>query len=145
MVRSDQSSQELEIASMLPQGNGRAGVERMAEDKALLYASRWIGPQPLGLRQHALLLGTAIAGGFVTWSAGALRDHVSEPAWLGVYLFLWMVSGLELTTLGLTLWISLTVMADNAKIRAETIHVRRQRVERHLLNRGESTSAKSRL
>lgn len=92
--------QELDIASMLPQGNARAGVERMAEDKAVLYAARWIGPQPLGLRQHALFLGATVGGGFITWLAGALRDSVTGHAWLDAYLLVWMVSGLGLTTLG---------------------------------------------
>jgi hypothetical protein len=124
--------QELEIAALLPEGQGRAGVERMAEEKAVLYASRWIGPQPLRRHDHARLLGAVVGGGLMTWSGSALYDRVDGHAWLGVYLLAWMVSGIALTALGLTLWVSLSVMADNAAARASTIEVRRQRVERHL-------------
>lgn len=136
--------QELEIAAMLPEGNSRAAVERMAQDRAVLYASRWIGPQPLTLRQHVLLLGAAITGGFITWSGAGLRERAEGHSWLAPYLLVWMVSGIGLTALGLTMWISLSVTADNAKTRAETIRLRRQRVERRLQDRDEPRAATSR-
>jgi hypothetical protein len=124
--------QELEVAAMLPQGQGRAAIERMAEEKTVLYASRWIGPQPLGLRHHALLVGAAVVGGLSTWIAANLLDRASGHAWLSSYLLVWMLSGLAAMALSLTSWISLIVMADNAKTRATTIRGRRERVERHL-------------
>lgn len=130
--------QELEIASMLPVGDARASVERVAQDKAVLYASRWIGPQPLGFRQHGFFLSVTAAGGLITWLAGVLRGRISDHPWLDVYLLVWMVSGIALTTLGLTLWVSLGVMADNAKTRAETVRTRRERVRRHLIERDDS-------
>lgn len=124
--------QELEIAAMLPVGQGQAGVERMAEEKAVLYAARWIGPQPLSLRQHTLLVGAAIAGGLMTWSAASLLEESDGNAWWSTYLLLWWFAGLALSALGLTWWISLIVMADNAKTRASTVRLRRERIVRHL-------------
>jgi hypothetical protein len=38
-------------------GRGRDGVERMAEEKAELYALRWVGPQPVVAREDLGLLG----------------------------------------------------------------------------------------
>jgi hypothetical protein len=125
-------SQELEIAKMLPEGHGREGVERMAEEKAVLYASRWVGPQPLVAREHLVLLGTAIGGGVLTWLAATMLDNTAGHPWWTSALLLVMFVGMAAAALGTTAWLSLMFMADNAKTRSLTIKTRRERLERRL-------------
>ena len=115
-----------------PSGHGRECVERMAEDKAVLYASRWVGPQPLGAREHLVLLGTAIAGAVLTWVTGTLLGNETGHAWLTPVLLLVMFVGMAAAAIGATSWLSLMFMADNAKTRTQTIKTRRERLERHL-------------
>ena len=124
--------QELEIAKTLPPGHGRDGVERMAEDKAVLYASRWVGPQPLIARDHIALLGAAVVGSVLTWVAGTLLNVEGRAPWLAPVLLLVMFVGMAAAAVGVTSWLSLMFMADNAKTRMQTIKTRRERLARHL-------------
>lgn len=124
--------QELEIAKMLPEGLGQASLERMAGDKAVLYASRWVGPQPLGARDHLILLGTATAGFIVAWLGGALVASISGDRWLTAILLLFVLVGMAAAAGGAVSWLSLMWMADNAKTRTQTIRIRRERLARHL-------------
>src|SRR4051812_5667925 len=83
--------QDLEIAAMLPHGRGREAVERMAEEKAVLYSSRWIGSQTLGIRGHLLHGAVAVAGGLLTWGTTLFVDAAPGHIWVTSVLLLIML------------------------------------------------------
>jgi hypothetical protein len=124
--------QELEIAKMLPDSKGRDILNRMAEEKSVLYASRWIGPQPLSPRDHVVWLSIVLVGSVVTWSAGKVLAHESGHPWISSGLLLVMFFAMAAAAAGVASWISLMWMADNAKTRTQIIRSREDRVERHL-------------
>jgi hypothetical protein len=123
--------QDLEIAAMLPPGRGREAVERMAEEKAVLYSARWIGPQTLSLRSHLHMGAVAVAGGLLTWGAASLADQAAGRIWITSALLLTMLVGMAALVVAVVSWLSLVFMADNAKTRRDTVKVRRSRVDRY--------------
>jgi hypothetical protein len=124
--------QELEIASGLPTGTARQALERIAEDKAVLYASRWVGPQTPGLRQHLILGAVAVAGVAVTSVANWLGDEAGSSPVLSAVSLLLLLLGLSSTLAAIVTWTVQMFMADNARTRQESVELGRERVQRQL-------------
>lgn len=127
--------QDLEIADLLPEGTARKVIERVAEEKAMIYAARWVGPQALSLRGHCFLAGTGALCAAMTSGAAQFVDDAAGHTWVVSVLVLVMLAGLTGLALAIAMWGSLMVMADNARTRAATVRVRRARVEAYLNNR----------
>ncbi|WP_156392057.1 MULTISPECIES: hypothetical protein [unclassified Nocardioides] len=127
--------QDLEIAKLLPEGTARKVLERVAEEKAIIYGSRWVGPQALTRRGHMYLAGTAVVGAAMTWGAARFVDDAAGHLWAASVLVLAMLAGLTGLALAIALWGSLMVTADNARTRASTVEVRRARVEAFVRDR----------
>lgn len=124
--------QDLEIASGLPAGTARQALERIAEDKAVLYASRWVGPQAPGLRQHLILGAVAVVGVTVTSVASWLGDAAGSNPVLSAVSLLLLLLGLSSTVAAIATWAGLMFMADNARTRQESVESGRERVQRQL-------------
>lgn len=124
--------QDLEIASGLPAGTARRALERIAEDKAVLYASRWVGPQAPGLRLHLVLGAVAAVGVTVTSVASWLGDAAGSNPVLSAVSLLLLLLGLSSTVAAIATWAGLMFMADNARTRQESVESGRERVQRQL-------------
>ncbi len=124
--------QDLEIATGLPSGIARQALERMAEDRALLYASRWVGPQTPGPRQHLILGGIAAAGVAVTVFANWLGEVAGSSAVLGAVSLLVLLLGLSSTLAAVATWTGLMFLADSARTRQDSVESGRKRIQRQL-------------
>lgn len=124
--------QELEIAQLMPEGAPRDALERVAQEKAVLYASRWIGPQPLRPRGHLAFLALAVVGFGAAWVASHFADVAGDHGWIEAFLSLALVLGLSAFTMAIIGWGVLVWTADNAKTRADTVAARKARVDSFL-------------
>jgi hypothetical protein len=79
-----------------------------------------------------VLLGTAILGCIGTWAGSAVLDDINGHPWLTSILLLVVFVSMAAAAGGTVSWLSLMWMADNAKTRAQTIKIRRQRLARHV-------------
>lgn len=128
--------QDLEIAAMLPPGRGREAIERMAEEKAVLYSARWIGPQKLSLRSHLHMGAVAVAGGLLTWGATSFAEEAAGHIWATSVLLLVMLVGMGAFAVAVVSWLSLVFMVDSATTRRDTVKLRRSRLEGYLSDPG---------
>jgi hypothetical protein len=123
--------EELEIAERLPAGCGRTALERIAEERAILYSARWFGPNHHSLRQHALLIGAFFVFGFLSRIAA---EDATRPlvGWVATIRLLASVACLGLAVMSLATWVSTVVLAEIAKARTERIAERTDRVNSRL-------------
>lgn len=122
--------EELDIVSLLPKGVERGALERIARERTLLYALRWIGPQRLSLRHHLVLGGIGFVGALGTWVAAHLTGRASGHLWAETPFLLIMLLGLSGMAFTAVAWVALVAAAENATTRAETVSAARRRSER---------------
>lgn len=123
--------EELEIAKSLPAGDGRKALERIAEERAILYSARWFGPKHHSLRQHGLLIGAFFVFGALSRVAA---EDGSRPivGWVATVQLLGSVACLGLAVMSLATWVSTVVLAEIANARTERIAERTDRVKERL-------------
>ncbi len=124
--------QDLQIARALPAGPAREAAARMAEERTVLYAGRWVGPKKPTLRLHLLHLAFSGGGLLLAWGGGWISDAVEGNLFLASVSLLLVVIGLGAAVGVFVAWSVLIVTSDNAQTRADSISRGRQRLKRHL-------------
>jgi hypothetical protein len=123
---------DLRIAEMLPAGVGATAMKQMAEERAVLYVSRWVGPQPLSGKQHGVLLGTALGGAVLVWASLQALPLVEENDFFVSVTAIVALIGMAALAAGITTWVTLIFLADASRTRFETLQARHERLRRYL-------------
>lgn len=124
--------EDIEVAQLLAPGPTRTALEKVAEEKAIRYASTWIGTKALTLRQHLFLAALSTAGAALTWTTAKVQtDLRPSPIW-SIGLSTAMLLGLGTFALFVTYWVSLVVTADKAKDRAGALQAQREQIGRYV-------------
>lgn len=123
--------QDLEIARALPAGPARDAAARMAEERTILYAGRWVGPTKPTFRLHLVHLAFSGGGLLVAWGGGRISDAVEGNLFLASVSLLLVVVGLGAAVGVFVAWSVLIVTSDNAQTRSDSISRGRDRMTRH--------------
>lgn len=132
--------QELEVAALLPTGAERDQMERSAQDRAAVYASRRVGQEPLKPRQHAVLLGFTAVSLVVGYAGGVMTQSVRADTAILTILdslaLLMMIMGFTLAATAATAWCSRVFLAQRTRSRRAAVAEHRERLANHISRRG---------
>lgn len=124
--------EDIEVARLLPQGPTREALEKVAGEKAIRYASSWIGTQKLSLRQHLILVAGAVFGAVVSWGSSRVGASIHGHHTLSGFLLGFMISGLGLLCACITYWISAIFTAEKAKDRGMSLQLQQGRIRSYV-------------